>query len=141
MILHFCASILGFYFVETPRDRVISVQNTKQIEYYHLLHLKINICELVISSPASTTPNMDPPDNYQTTCDSETKIVVFYSLSNAFILISGSKFRKNIVKIFLTVGESILLIHAQRTIQRTVIYGVVIVSRNLERTMKMTDLK
>ena len=42
----------------------------------------------------------------------------------------------------LLVGEPILLIHAQ---QRTVIYGVVIVSRNLERTnendgFKMTAL-
>ena len=27
-----------------------------------------------------TTPNMDPPDNYQTKYDSKTKIVVFYSL-------------------------------------------------------------
>ena len=27
--------------------------------------------------------NMDPPDNYQTTYDSKTNIVVFYSLSNA----------------------------------------------------------
>ena len=30
---------------------------------------------------ASTTPNMDPSDYYQTTYDSKTKIVVFYSLS------------------------------------------------------------
>ena len=30
--------------------------------------------------PASTTPNMDPPDNYQTTYDSKTKNVVFDSL-------------------------------------------------------------
>ena len=30
---------------------------------------------------------MDHPDNYQTTYNSETKIVVFYSLSNAFDLI------------------------------------------------------
>ena len=28
--------------------------------------------------------NTGPPDNYQTTYDSKTKIVVFYSLSNAF---------------------------------------------------------
>ena len=28
-----------------------------------------------------TTPNMDPPDNHQTTYDSQTKIVVFYSVS------------------------------------------------------------
>ena len=28
-----------------------------------------------------TTPNMDPSDNYQTTYDSKTEIVVFYSLS------------------------------------------------------------
>ena len=48
----------------------------------------------------------------------------------------------------LLVGEPILLIHAQRTtaiLQRTVIYGVAIVSRNLERTnendgFKMTAL-
>ena len=33
---------------------------------------------------------MDPPDNYQATYDSKTKIVVIYSLSNAFDLISGS---------------------------------------------------
>ena len=31
---------------------------------------------------ASTTPNMDAPDNYQTTYDSKTKIVVFYSLND-----------------------------------------------------------
>ena len=46
--------------------------------------------------PASTTPNMDAPDNNQTTYDSKTKIVVFYSLSNAFDLISGSKFREEV---------------------------------------------
>ena len=40
--------------------------------------------------------NMDPPDNYQTTYDSKTKIVVFYSLSNAFDITSGSTFRENI---------------------------------------------
>ena len=34
-----------------------------------------------------------PPDHYQTTYDSKTKFVVFYSLSNAFDLFSGSKFR------------------------------------------------
>ena len=28
--------------------------------------------------------NMDPPDNYQTIYDSQTKIVIFYPLSNAF---------------------------------------------------------
>ena len=39
---------------------------------------------------------MNPPDNYQTTYDSKTKIVVFYSLSNAFDLTSGSTFRENI---------------------------------------------
>jgi hypothetical protein len=44
-----------------------------------------------MARPASTTPNMDAPDNYQTTYDSKTKIVIFYSLSNAFDLISGSK--------------------------------------------------
>ena len=32
--------------------------------------------------------NMDPPNHYQTTYDSKTKIVVFYSLSNAFDLTS-----------------------------------------------------
>ena len=32
----------------------------------------------------------------QTTYDSKTKIVVFYSLSNAFDLISGNKFGENI---------------------------------------------
>ena len=42
-----------------------------------------------------------PPDHYQTTYDSKTKIVVFYSLipnslSNAFDLISGSKFGEDI---------------------------------------------
>ena len=37
--------------------------------------------------------NMDPPDNYQTTYDSKTNIVVFYSLSNVFDLTSGCKFR------------------------------------------------
>ena len=31
--------------------------------------------------PASTTPNMDTPQNYQTTYDSKTKIGVFYSLN------------------------------------------------------------
>ena len=36
--------------------------------------------------------NMAQPDNDQTTYDSKTKIVVFYSLSNAFDLIFGSKF-------------------------------------------------
>ena len=40
--------------------------------------------------------NMDRPDNYQTTYDSKIKIVVFYSLSNAFDLASVSTFRKNI---------------------------------------------
>ena len=40
--------------------------------------------------------NMDPPGNYQTTYDSKTKIVVFYSPSNAFDLTSGNKFRENI---------------------------------------------
>ena len=39
--------------------------------------------------PASTTPNIDAPDNYQTTYDSKTKIVVFYSLIMARILKSG----------------------------------------------------
>ena len=34
-----------------------------------------------MTRPASTTPNMDPPDNYQTTYDSKTNIVVFYSQS------------------------------------------------------------
>ena len=37
-----------------------------------------------------------PADHYQTTYDSKTKIVVFYSLSNAFDLISGSKFGEDI---------------------------------------------
>ena len=37
----------------------------------------------------------------------------------------------------LSVGESIMLIHAQRT----VIYGVVIVSRNLERTNENDGFK
>ena len=32
------------------------------------------------AAPASTSQNMDPPDNYQTKYDSKTKIVVFYSL-------------------------------------------------------------
>ena len=41
----------------------------------------------------------------------------------------------------LLVGEPILLIHAQRTIQRTVIYGLVIVSRNLERTNENEEFK
>ena len=57
-------------------------------------------------------------------------IVVFYSLSNAFDLIYGSKFREDISKYFeikighprLSVGESILLIHA--CAYRIVIYGV-----------------
>ena len=61
-----------------------------------------------------------PPDHYQTTYVSKTKIVVFYSLSNAFDLISGSKFGEDIKiisKLFrnnprLSVGESILFIHA-----------------------------
>ena len=48
---------------------------------------------------ASTTPNMDVPDNHdQTTYDRKTKIVVFYSLSNVFYFISGSKFREDISK-------------------------------------------
>ena len=64
---------------------------------------------------------MDAPDHYQTTGDSKTKIVVFYSLSNAFDLISGSKFGDdiypNIIEIKMghprfPVGESIQLIHA-----------------------------
>ena len=38
----------------------------------------------------------------------------------------------------LLVGEPILFIHA---LQHTVIYGVVIVSRNLERTNEMTGFK
>ena len=36
-----------------------------------------------MSGWACTTPNMDPPDNYQTTYDSKTKSVVFYSLSDS----------------------------------------------------------
>ena len=45
--------------------------------------------------------NMAQPDNYQTTYDSKTNIVVLYSLSNAFDLISGSKFREDIyIQIF-----------------------------------------
>ena len=36
---------------------------------------------------------MPVPDNY----DSKTKIAVFYSLSNAFDLISGSEFREDIL--------------------------------------------
>ena len=63
---------------------------------------------------------MDPPDNYQTTYDSKTEIVIFYSLSNAIDFISGSKFREDISKKYfkkmghprLSVGESVLLIHA-----------------------------
>ena len=31
--------------------------------------------------PAFTTPDMDLPNNYQTTYDIKTKIIVFYSLS------------------------------------------------------------
>ena len=34
-----------------------------------------------VARPASTTPNMDTPDNYQTTYDSKTKIVIFYSVN------------------------------------------------------------
>ena len=54
---------------------------------------------------------------YRPTYDSRTKIVVFYSLSNAFDLISGSKFGEDISKLFrndlrLSVGESILFKHA-----------------------------
>ena len=40
--------------------------------------------------------NMDQPDHYQTTYDSKTKIVVCYSLSNAFDLTSWSKFIENV---------------------------------------------
>ena len=40
--------------------------------------------------------NLDRPDNYQTTYDGKTKIVIFYSLSNAIDLTSGSTFRENI---------------------------------------------
>ena len=40
--------------------------------------------------------NMAQPDDYQTTYDSKIKILVFYSLSNAFDLTSGSKFREDI---------------------------------------------
>ena len=47
--------------------------------------------------PVSTTIQIMDPDNYQTTYDSKTNIVVFYSLSNAFDLISGSKFREDII--------------------------------------------
>ena len=63
------------------------------------------------------------------------------SLSNAFDLISGSKFREDIYPNILEIkmGHPILLIHA--CAYRTVIYSVVIVSRNLEGPMKMTDLK
>ena len=45
--------------------------------------------------------NMAQPDNYQTTIDSKTKIVVFHPLSNAFDFISGSKFREDYIKMFL----------------------------------------
>ena len=38
----------------------------------------------------------DQPDNYQTTYDSKTKIVVYYSLSSAFDVTSVSTFRENI---------------------------------------------
>ena len=38
--------------------------------------------------------DMDQPDNYQTTYDSKTNIVVFYSLSNAFDLIFGVNLEK-----------------------------------------------
>ena len=49
-------------------------ENENLISYHYLENKR----------PASTTPNMDAPDNYQTTYDSKTKIVVLYSLSNAF---------------------------------------------------------
>ena len=39
---------------------------------------------LILRRLESTTLHMDAPDNYKTTYDSKTKIVVFYSLSNAF---------------------------------------------------------
>ena len=72
--------------------------------------------------PAPTTINMDPPDNYQTTYDSKTKVVVFYSLSIAFNLISGSKFRDDIYPNILKVGKSILLytrMHAHNALSST----------------------
>ena len=69
------------------------------------------------------------------------------SLSNAFDLISGSKFREDIYPNTLkskwvtpfTVGESVLL-HTRMRIMH-VIYGVVIVIEILKGPMKMTDLK
>ena len=70
--------------------------------------------------PATTI--QDNYDHDQTTYDSKTKIVVFYFLSNAFDLISGSQFGEDIyIQIFrnqtgspplISVGESILFIHA-----------------------------
>ena len=59
-------------------------------------------------------------------------------LANAFDLLSGSKFREDISR--LSVGESILLIHACAYIA-LFIYGVVIVSRNLERANQNDEFK
>ena len=38
--------------------------------------------------------NMDQPDNYPTTYDSKTNIVIFYYLSNAFDIVSVRKYLK-----------------------------------------------
>ena len=54
-----------------------------------------HLYECHIEKAGIHSPNMDPPDNYQTTYDSKTKIVVFYSVSKVFDLISGSKFRED----------------------------------------------
>ena len=64
--------------------------------------------------------NMVQLDNYQTTYDSKTKLVIFYSLSNSFDLISGRKYYRYISKYFeitmglprLSMGKFILLLHA-----------------------------
>ena len=45
-----------------------------------MVRRSIFVSKWIPARPASTTPNMDAPDNYQTTYDSKTKIVVFYSL-------------------------------------------------------------
>ena len=48
-------------------------------------------CQVIVPArPASTTLNMDVFDNYQTTYDSKTKIVVFYFLSIVVYVVCNS---------------------------------------------------
>ena len=63
------------------------------INYKHIIleYYLSSICIIVDTARmASTTPNMDAPNNYQTTYDSKNKIVVFYSLINCMIKFKGS---------------------------------------------------